>query len=140
MSAYKLKYKSISAISIDFHRDIHASLSFTFVTAFAEHAVHVAHAIKRKVLITPTLRQLCSVQCRTTAHSLLGRQYAGVAWLSRATRRRSFFNHVDKILPIVDHLPTHPCLWRRNSFTVIEGKTCILLTLPVPHPSSCQRS
>ena len=84
-SAYKLKDKSISAISIDFHRDIYASLSFTFVTAFAEHAVHVAHAIKRKVLITPTPRQLCSVQCRTTAHSLLGRQYAGVAWLSRTT-------------------------------------------------------
>jgi hypothetical protein len=85
MPAYKLKDKSISAISIDFHRDIYTSLSFTFVTAFAEHAVHVANAIKRKVLITPTPSKLCSVQCRTTAHSLLGRQYAGVAWLSHTT-------------------------------------------------------
>ena len=106
-STYKSNDKSISAISIDFHRDIYASLSFTFVTAFAEHAVHVAHAIKRKVLITPTLRQLCSVQCSAEQRLTHFWDDNMRVWLGfrapPATSRGSFFNHVDKILPIVDH-------------------------------------
>ena len=35
-------------------------------------------------------------------------------------QRRPFFNYVDKLLPIIDHLPPPSWNWRRNPFTVIR--------------------